>query len=228
MKNAATFRRVGASVALVTTALLSLLSQLVAPVFPSGGAAERLTTVHDAGTTAALSAGLFVVAQLPFIVAVLAIAHLLRDRAPVLSNLGASVAVVGGFGHAVIGGVSLLEVAMADDTVHREAFGSAIDRFEASPGMLFAALGTLGTVVGLVLLAVGMWRAHVGPRWVPPAIGAFLLAEFVGSAFSSWAADVSATVYLAAFAALAAVVWRSGDASWEQAVRPVARQPVGV
>src|SRR4051812_17748968 len=107
MRNPTAFRRILAAVALVSTALLSAASQLLAPPFSSGGAAQLLADVHDGGAAAALSAGLFVAAQLPFVVAALAIGHLLRERAPVASNVGTTLAVLGGFGHAVIGGVSL-------------------------------------------------------------------------------------------------------------------------
>jgi hypothetical protein len=228
MKNTATFRRVSASVALLATALLSLVSQLLAPAFPSGGAAARLDVVQQGGTAAALSAGLFVAAQLPFIVAALGIGHLLRERAPLLSNLGTTLAVIGGFGHAVIGGVSMLEVAMASDSAHRQVLADAVTRFEASPGMLFAALGMLGTVLGLVLLAVGLWRADVSPRWVAPAIGAFLVIEFVASGFSAWASDVSAVIYVVALGALAAVTWQTGDERWALPAPHEVREPVEV
>ena len=41
-----------------------------------------------------------------------------------------------------------------------------------------------GTVVGTLVLSIGVFRAQVGPRWVGPALWAFLLLEFVGSAWA--------------------------------------------
>lgn len=75
-------------------------------------------------------------------------------------------------------------------------------------------MGLLGTVLGLVLLTIGLWRSHVGPRWVPPALLAFMLVEFVGTAITPWAAAVGGTLQLAAFGALALTIVRSPLDSW--------------
>lgn len=106
-------------------------------------------------------------AQLPFAVGLVGVAHLLRGRAPVLSVLGASLAVLGAFGHAVHGGVSLTMLAMAQDTANLPVHAEILAAGESGVALPFMAMGPLGTVLGIILLAVGLWRAHVGPRWVP-------------------------------------------------------------
>lgn len=213
MKNTATFRRGAAALGLVATAALSLLSNVLAPDWGDTGT-ERLAGIAAGGGTAVVSAVSFTLAQLPFLAAVLGIGHLLRAGAPRLSNLGTSLAVVGAFGHAVFGGIALVQLRMAADPAQREAYGALLDDVESSPVMAFAAAGLLGTVLGLVLLAVGLWRAGVGPRWVPATLGAFLVVEFVGSALSEQAALVSAALYVLALAALAVTVHRTPAAAW--------------
>jgi hypothetical protein len=227
MNNTATFRRNVAAAGLVTTAALSTLSNMTAPEYPAGGA-ERLAAIGENLTTSAISAAAFALAQLPFLAAVLGIGHLLRGRSPKLSNIGTSLAVLGAFGHAIFGGVALVSVAMADDAANREVYGAFLDDFESSPAMVFAAFGLVGTVLGLILLSVGLWRAGVGPRWVPLALGAFIVVEFVGSAVSEWSGQVSAVIYLVAFTALAVSVWRTPAAAWADPVEEPAAEPATV
>ena len=57
----------------------------------------------------------FVLAQLPFMVAAVAIATMARGGSPRLAIAGGAVAVIGGFGHAVFGGIGLAYLAMSGD-----------------------------------------------------------------------------------------------------------------
>ena len=77
--------------------------------------------------------------------------------------------------------------------------------------MLFSAAGLLGTVVGLLLLGIGLFRTSIGPVWVGPAIWAFLVVEFVGSSVSRYASYLSVLLLAAAFFALAGVVTRVSE-----------------
>lgn len=212
MTNTATFRRGAAAIGLVTTALLMVVSTLLAPEFPAEFE-QRLAAIDVAGTPGAVSAIAFVLAQLPFLVGVLGIGHLLRERAPILANLGTSLAVIGAFGHSVFGGVSLTYLAMAS-TPDRAASAALLESIESGPVIAFMIMGLLGTVLGILLLAIGLWRARVAPRWVGPLLGAFLVVEFAGSAVSDWSSSLSAVLYLAAFVTLAATIWRSPARTW--------------
>ena len=217
MKHPAKFRRTAAAAGLAATAVLSVLSIALAPEFPSGFE-DRLAAVEAGGTTATVSALAFVLAQLPFVAGVLGLGHLLRDRSPLLSNLGTSLAVVGAFGHSVFGGVLLVQLTMAADSANRSVHAPVLESLESGPAVAFMAMGLLGTVLGLVLLAVGLWRGRVGPQWAGPALIAFVMVEFAGSGISEWAAYVSGVLYLVTFVALATAVWRSPVATWQQTV----------
>lgn len=214
MKNTAAFRRTAAAAGLLTTALLMLVSTILAPPFP-GNPTDKLAEIAAAGASATISAFTFTLAQLPFIVAILGVAHLIRTDAPILSNLGAILGVVGGFGHSVFGGVSMVQLSMATDEANRAVHVSILDAVEAGPAVAFMAMGLLGTVLGILLLAIGLWRASVGPRWVPLTLGAFLVTEFVGSGLAEWASLLAVLLYVVAFGALAATTWRSPNTAWE-------------
>lgn len=216
MKNPATFRRTAAGAALVTTALLMIVSTVLSPPFP-GNVADQLAEIDKAGTSATVSALGFALAQLPFIIGMLGIGHLLRDRAPVLSNLGTTLAVVGGFGHSVYAGVTMVQLEMAADAPNRAAHVQILEQIESGPTVVFMAMGLLGTVFGILLLSIGLFRSRVVPRWVPATLWAFLVVEFVGSNFSDWAASASGLLYVVSLIAIAVTIWHSPVALWQSA-----------
>ncbi len=224
MKNPSTFRRQAASVGLVTTAVLMLVSTSLSPPFP-GNFEDLLAEIDAAGSSATISAVAFTLAQLPFVAAVLGIGHLLRGRSPLLSNLGTTLALVGAFGHSVYGGVAMVQLTMAGDEANRAVHADTLTGVESGPAVAFMAMGLIGTVLGILLLAIGLWRARVSPRWVAPVLGAFLVVEFAGQSVSEWASQVSIVLYLAAFTALAVTIWRSPAEDWASGTG-VAQAPV--
>jgi hypothetical protein len=213
MRRTAVFHRNTAAAGLVLAALMTFVSVLLMPPF-DGDHADWLGSIAASGSSR-LSALLFVAAQLPFAVGLVGVAHLLRDRAPVLSSLGATLAVLGGFGHAVYGGVSLLMTHMAEDPAGYDVHAAVLKDAEGSTMIPFMAAGLVGTVLGLILVAAGLWRAHVGPRWLPGALVAFVLVEFIGAGLSEWAGYASGVLFLVTFLVMAALVVRTPAGAWE-------------
>ena len=74
-------------------------------------------------------------------------------------------------------------------------------------------MGLLGTMLGILVLAMGLFRSRVVPRWAPVALWVFLLLEFGGSGISEWAGLASGVFYVAGLAAVAVTLWRdpAGD-----------------
>jgi len=221
MTNTATFRRAAAAAGLVSTAVIMAVATVLSPEFPSGFA-DRLAAIEAGGTGALVSGYAFTLAQLPFLAGVLGIGHLLRNRSPRLSNLGTSLAVVGIFGHAVHGGVTAMQVEMAADTANRDAHAAILEGLESGPAVMFMAMGLLGTVLGILLLSIGLFRAHVGPRWIGPALWAFLVVEFAGSAVSDWSLHLAGLLFTVSLAALGVVVWRTPESAWALPAAPSA------
>jgi len=219
MKDPAVFRRTAAAVGLAGAVVTSAVWTLLEPAFPSD-LVERLAAIDEGGTGAAVSAAFFPLSQAFMLAAVLGIGHLLRRGAPLLSNLGTSLAVLGVLGHCVFAGAMLMTVTMAADEANRELYADLVGDFESSPMIAFAAVGLLGTVLGLLLLSIGLWRARVTPRWVPVVLWLFLVVEFVGSALSEYATYASLVCLGIAFGALALQVMRSPRSDWATASAP--------
>jgi hypothetical protein len=213
LDDGARLRRDLTSAALVSTSLLALLSVALQPDFPTGHAA-RLAALDAAGPRGAVSAVAFLLQQLPLIVAVLGLGHLLRREAPRLSSAGVLLGCLGAFGHSVFGGLSMVYLVMSTDEKHRQEYAALYARIESSPVMLFALLGLAGTVLGLLLLAVAMFRTGVVARWVPALLVVFLVLEFAGSGVSRYASSVAGACCVIAFCALAARVYRMPVAAW--------------
>lgn len=218
--------RVVAAICLVLTALLSVVSVLLQPEF-AADPAERLAAMDASGTPGAVSLLSFVGAQLPFLVAVVVMALLARPGSPRLAATGAGLAIVGGFGHAVFGGIGLAYLAMAGNVADRAALAEVVTRIESGPAVAFMAAGMLGTVLGLLVLGIALFRSRAVARWIPAAVWAFLVMEFVVSNVTEWASPLAGTLYLAAFAGVAAHVVRGSDPTPRAVDRP-AKAPLGV
>ncbi len=205
------FRRDCAAAALVVAPLLTAVSSALAPSF-AGDQATRLAAMST--TSAAVSAVAFLLAQLPLTVAFLALGHLLRSRSVRLSVWGTCLGVAGAFAHTAFGGVSMLELAMARDEPHGPVYAELLSSLSNGPIMLFSLVGLAGTVLGTLLLSIGLWRARIGARWVPPVLWAFLVVEFALTNATSYAAYLSPVLALAAFVALAADIHRQAPSRW--------------
>jgi hypothetical protein len=200
-------RRVAAVTSLVAAPLLSGLYVALVTA-PGTGGAERLAALADGGT-ATLGTVAFVISQLPLLIAILAIGRLLIDRAPRLSAWGTALGVLGCFGHAVYCGYLLVELELAQDEPHRAVHAALVDSISSSPLMQFALAGVGGTVLGILILSIGLFRTRTGPIWVAPALWAWLLLEFVGSSFSDYASYIGGLGFFVAFFALAAHIARA-------------------
>lgn len=180
------------------------------PPFPDGHAA-RLAAVDEAGAAAATSAFLFTASQLPWLVAVVGIAWLAHRGSSRFAAVGGTLAVLGGFGHAVFGGAMLVTVLMARDVAGRPVMAELLEAIESSPLLVpFMAAGLLGTVLGILFLGVALWRSRAVPRWVPLVLWTFLVVEFVGANLSDYATYAAGVCLVLAFGALARQLWSSG------------------
>ncbi|QDO90064.1 hypothetical protein FNH13_18460 [Ornithinimicrobium ciconiae] len=161
--------RTAVAISLVVGAALIVVSVLLMPDF-SGGHRERLEAIAAAQATSTISSMSFTVSQLFLAVGLVGVAHLVRSRVPVLATVGAVLVVLGGFGHAVYGGVNVVMLAMAEDLAALDTHAAVLARGEEGIGIPFMAAGLLGTVLGFIVLGVAVWRGGLGPRWVGPLL----------------------------------------------------------
>ena len=192
---------------LVATVGLTAASLALMPDLPDTNAG-LLQTLADAPAQAAAAAACFALSQLFLIGAVLAIGDIARAGAPRLIGAGMVLTIIGAFGHSVFGGLRLALFGMLDDNA-RTQYTAALDRTYDSPVMLFAAMGLLGTLFGLLLLAIGLLRSGAVAPWIPTCLIGFLIMEFVGTNLTTWASLAAVALYAAALLGIAATVTRT-------------------
>ena len=218
MRNPATYRRGAAAICLVLASALSAVFMMLSAA-PGWGSdnVERLQAIANAGSTTTVSFLAFASYQLPMMIGLLGVAHLLRGRTPLLANLGATLAGVGAFGYAVYGGSQLVIPAMAADEANLQLFAQLRADAERLTGP-FAVLGMIGSILGLLLLSIALWRAGVSPRWVPVLVWVFLAVEFIGTSLTPVAGFLSTVLLLVALLSLALLLWRSPVSAWTSGV----------
>lgn len=205
---------------LLAAAVLTVASIATMPDF-SDGHASRLEAIAGS-SVATFSAFTWVASQVFILVGVVGVAHLARHRATVPALSAAVLVALSCFGHLVYGGVNLTMVEMAADPAGITTHAAVLDRLEGGIAVPFMAAGMLGLVLGFVALAVALWRAQLGPRWLGPALVVWVVVEFVGSSLSAWAFYGSGVLYIVTFATLALVAWRSPSSQWRTEAEAVA------
>ncbi len=208
MKNTNAFYRNAVVICLVLAPCLMLVSSALQPPFVASYV-DRLADIDQSGAAAWVSNVLFILTQVPMLVAFLGIAHLLRGHSPRLAGVTAVLGVLATFGEAVMGGTGLVYLTMAGDAENRELFAGVWEQMESSPVMLFAMFGFGGTVLTLVLLSIGLFRSRIVPRWVPVLVWLYLVLEFFGSNLTEYASYAAVLCLLIGFGTLARLVWES-------------------
>lgn len=225
MKDLTRFRRGALLLSLVLAPVLMLISSALQPPFVEGYV-DRLNDIHEAGAGAWAANSLFIATQVPMLVVIVGIAHLVWTQTPRLAAAAIVLGVIATFAEAVMGGTGLVYLTMAPDADNREVFAGVWESMESSPVMLYAMLGFGGTVLTLILLSIALFLSRVVPRWVPGLVGAFLLLEFFGSDLSAYASYAAALCLLVAFMAIARHVRQASTADPASAAH--ARENVGV
>lgn len=106
---------------------------------------------------------------------------LARRRAAVLGYLGGALAVLGISFHGAVVGYSLVQAPLLTGELPRASVQAFTEgAMYEHPAFTAILIPFLGFFLGMILLAVALWRARVAPAWVAAMIAAAPLTEFVG------------------------------------------------
>jgi hypothetical protein len=205
-------RRITGGVALV---LFPALLVVQGPIDPTTSGIEALYTSATRHPNAlAASALLLLVSGMLMAPAAAAILHQARDRGAALANIGAVLAVLGGFGHA---GIALLQIfgsALAGgDRSQMLAYVERINESSLVGWVAFPLILCFG--LGLVVLAWAAWRSGVVGLWGPVAATAVVLAHLVLPEGIPALEVIALLVLLVVFGYLGIRVLRMTDAEWD-------------
>jgi hypothetical protein len=206
-------RRYTAGAALVLFPALLVPEALIDPAEGGTGEVMYRAATESAGSLTT-SAVLLMVSGVLLVPAVSGVLRQARDRGAGIANLGAALAVLGGFGHFGIGMYYLIALPLVGGG--RGEMIAYIDRLNetaAIGAITFPLIFCFG--LGVMILPWAAWRAGVVHWWVPAVVTAAALAEML-LPFRSTASDtVILTVVTVGYAALGLRVLRSTDAEWD-------------
>ena len=220
LSHPSTLRRRVSGVALIIAPLVGLAASQIWPDNPPNPAARLAGIAEESGRHRAANL-LTVLAIVLFLAAILAMLHLLRERKPRFAHVGGALALVGIVGWSGTTGITTIESEMAN-APDRAAMVALAERIQSSVGAgVFLAMFLLGLFIGLIVLAVGLWRARVAPFWMPLLVVAAIVLDVAASTEQIAVAFVWILLTLA-LGWLGMTVLRMSDDDWERSQTPTA------
>ncbi len=174
------FRRSIAGLCLIAAPLVGLVGALLLPQ-NSGGLGDELAIISAHTGRWLVGNFLVLLSFLLLIPAVFGLLHLLRHRSVTLGHIGTTLVLLGLFFHGTIMGFALVEVPLVESGFERAEMVAFAERMYKGPAFLMILIPFIGFYLGMLILAVALWRAKVAPIWVSVLIVVGLLSEFVGT-----------------------------------------------
>ncbi len=172
------FRRTMAGVCLILAPLALALALLVHP--GQGEAGFVQTMAENPGRVEAASL-LVILSSVLFVPALVGLLRLMPDRGTVLGHIGVGLALIGVIGHAVWAGSDIVLLWMTNSQIDRAQLSAVVDG-GAPSGIGFTLILLMfmaGFFLGLIFLAVGLWRSGAVPRWAAALIAVGPLFQFL-------------------------------------------------
>jgi hypothetical protein len=163
-----------------------------------------------------------------FLGVILGLVHLLSERAPVAANVGGSLAIVGLFGATSIVAVDGIAFSqMGQPEANAAEMAALLDRIMESAGArAIAVVGALSFLLGMLVLAYGLWRARAVRSWVPTAMAVAAIAFFLGQVTDNRVVFAFAfAVYLVTLAPIGWATLSQSDDEWAGRPAPDDRVP---
>lgn len=211
-------RRLVAGVCMIATPLAGLATWLVTPALHRDET-DALRAIAGATGRATVGVILDTLTVALAVFAVLGLVHLLRERAPRLGQLGGGLALVGLVGGMLNVGIQTAAIRIAergptpaDAALYKDILTGPIGVLAIASGMLIA--------VGMLILAVALYRTQAAPPVSAFFVGLFAVGDLAGFAMLSSAVVVAAfAVLTAALVPIGYAVLTETDLQWEHTPR---------
>jgi hypothetical protein len=150
-----------ATAALLLAPLLGLVGLILLPPIPADPAGQLTVIAGNPGRWLAANVVL-ITSQLLFVPAMLVLAWLLRMSGSRAGTVGAVLMAVSAVLHVGVLGFVTAQLPMAES-----AATAAAERMFGTPFTVLIVPTLASVYIGTVLVAVGVWRTRLAPRWVP-------------------------------------------------------------
>jgi hypothetical protein len=212
-----TFRRRFGAASLLVAAVLFGVAE---PLFPTAGDDPAAELAANAQHHGQLLAAIFcyLAASVLFIPAFFALMNPVRGRGTVLTHLGAGLALLGNaLAGLALSGLQFVEYEASSPGVDRASLVPFIQHSFHDAVLAPLPMGHYLFALGIVLLAIGLFRSRAGYRWAAICLGLAPLVDMVvGSVTGGLAVDVLTDGLLVAGAA--GYAWwqvTTTDAAWQ-------------
>lgn len=216
LSDARHFRRLTAGFCLLAAPVVLLVGGIVHPQ-GQDAAAGHLAIVAESPNRYYAAHAIILVGLVLFLPALLGLMHLLRERGTAFGHVGGALAMIGLFGATAIVAVDGVAVTqMGQPQVNAEEMAALLDRIKESAGLrAIAVVGGVAFLLGMVLLAYGLWRtAAVGP-WTAGGITAAAIALFIGQVTNNQVIfAIAFAIYLITLAPLGWRILTQSDEQW--------------
>lgn len=210
------FRKMVAGACMVLAPLVLLVATVVHPDVKTDEAAQ-LAVIAD-NLDAWLAAHLLALAAIALSVpAVLGLMHMLREREVSLGHLGGGLAMLGLLAYVGVVAVEGLVGWAMGEAGDRGAMAALLTSINESAAIVIPFfILSLAFAVGMICLAVGLYRARAVQSWMAIClgVGAVLLA-ISGPAAATWLGIVAAAFLVVGFGSIGRMVYRESDEAWE-------------
>jgi hypothetical protein len=184
--------------AMILAPLLGLASAIAAPPLKSSAGAKLAEIVRHQDRWY-LYALLITISSWLLVPAVLGLIGIASERAPRLSLIGGGLALLGVLVAVGDATVELMYWQMGAAGADRAQMAALADRYENAAGSsLLFAIGGLALIVGLVLLAIALWRTSAAPAWAAAGIPVGVILNIVALSSSNTALVIASNVVLLA------------------------------
>jgi hypothetical protein len=210
------FRKTVAGLCMILAPTLFLVSAILAPS-SDNDAGAILGAVADHTDRFYISTLFGIAGTVLLVPALLGLMHMLRERQVALGHLGGGLALLGSLTFMLFWGVSLMEWQMVRGGADSAQMTALLDRFMHTTGTEVFFFFGLAFTVGLIVLALGLYRAHFVHWSTAVALGAgavvLQIAFFVGNT-SAWFI-IAAAILFVGFVTIGRMVLAETDEDWE-------------
>jgi hypothetical protein len=222
------FRRTVVGLCLIAAPLFLLLASLNEPN-PGGGAAGLVQAIAEHPGQAQAHSLAFIISSIFFVPALIGLLYLIRDRGVVLGHIGVGLALIGAVGRAVWLGFQIVLLGFIQSGIDREQLSAVVEGGPPNVGFVTVLLMSAGgTFLGMIILAIGLWRGRVAPLWVAVCIIAAIVWVSTPPLFMIMPqVDVGGALLLVGLGWIGLKVLRMSDADWERGTLPSSKE-VGV
>jgi hypothetical protein len=222
-------RKLAAGTCLTAAPILLLASAVTSPKLDMDGA-DQLALVSAHADRWFISQVLGLAALALFVPAVMGLIHMLRERQVMAGFIGGGLTLLGAMGAIAATGVSMVMWEMAKPGIDSGAMSALATRLTDSTGLILAIfVPTICIAIGMLVLAFGLFRAHVvpAPSAIALAVGAICLVLGYG-ALGSIAFVIAGSGFL--LVGMMSIGWNvltESDEAWEHTPQFSGFRPAG-